>query len=299
MLLCSTITLNAQFEDDMEYPNGIPASSYWWPTCSGCTPIIVGPNAGENSDYTGYIDGSGMDPLLLLGDKIFGSWGLKFSMYIPSGKIGYWNIQGSEAPGLQWIVGNITFGNGIISDDEMTGRIDWNTIDESDDTLFQFPKDQWFHVIMNFDFNSGASVSTWTMWVDGVEVVAPETPFADKSDPPVYAQALGGINMFSVSSQMEMYVDNFNYINGFFDPPLSVEDFNAKEFKIYPNPSDNVIKITSEYSFSEVKIYSINGKLLKTSLSSEQIDISNLSTGIYFVEAISEKGKSVQKLIKN
>ena len=60
-------------------------------------------------------------------------------MYIPSGKTGYYNLQGTEAPGIQWVVGNITFGLGQPGDDEMTGRIDWATYaDLTDDTLFQF-----------------------------------------------------------------------------------------------------------------------------------------------------------------
>jgi hypothetical protein len=62
--------LNAQFTDDMEYPNGIPTSSSWWDCTAGC-PIIVGPDAGHNSNYAGYIPGDGItDVILNLGNKI-------------------------------------------------------------------------------------------------------------------------------------------------------------------------------------------------------------------------------------
>ncbi len=214
----SMFTINAQFVDDMESYGGgnTPILENHWGSWDGTEALaIFSSNAqAQSGALSGYVDDSTVqDPLLLLGDKIFGSWGLKFSLYIPSGKTGYFNIQGQEAPGIQCVVGNITFGLGQPEDDEMTGRIDWATYsDTSDDTLFQFPKDQWFHVTMNFDINAGTSAATWHMWIDGVldtQVIVPVgTPFADGALE--YGQALGALNLFSINAECGQYFDDFD-----------------------------------------------------------------------------------------
>jgi hypothetical protein len=198
-----------------------------WTSWDGSTNTAMFSSSAQaqSGSLSGYVDGStSMDPILKLGNKIFGSWGVKFSVYIPTGKIGYWNMQGTEAPGIQWVVGNIFMGNsGIGGDDEMTGRIDLSTGDQTDDFVFQFPKDQWFDIVMNFDFNAGPSFSTWAMWVNNVNAVPAGTPYADGSFPPVYAQGLGGINFYSIAVTNEMYLDDVEYIDAFYPDPTIVD----------------------------------------------------------------------------
>lgn len=306
LLAFGMFSMNAQFVDDMEsYPGGdTPILEGHWGSWDG-TPAMAILSSGaqaQSGALSGYVDGTGIDPLLLLGDKIFGPWGLKFSMYIPSGKIGYWNIQGQEAPGIQWVVGNITFGNGVASDDEMTGRIDWSTAAEDDDAVFQFPKDQWFDVIMNFDFESGASASTWTMWVDGEEVVAPGTAFADKADPPVYAQALGGLNLFSTGADMEMYVDDFDYRNEYFPAPTAgVADLKAKGFAAYPNPVNDVLNIKANEVITSVAIYNVLGQQVYSAsidALNTTVDMSRFDNGAYFVKAVIGNAEGTIKVLK-
>ena len=68
---------------------------------------------------------------------------------------------------------------------------------------------------------------------------------------------------------------------------------------MYPNPSNDVVSIVSESTIDEVNIYSVQGILIKKVSETEQIEVSNLSSGIYFIEVLSENQKSVQKFIKN
>ena len=284
--------LNAQFSDDMEYPNGIPASSTWWDCTLGC-PIIVGPNAGHNSDYAGYIPGDGItDVILNLGNKIFGTWSLDFYMYVPSGKEAYWNLQG-EVPVTtgEFAVGNIFFNRELFSPGE--GYIDWGTADISDDTNFSFPHDQWFRIVMNFDINAGIPAATWTMWVNGVEVVAPGTPFADGNGN--IPSSLGGVNFFSISTDNEYYLDDFN-----FGPPpiIGIEENTLANFSVYPNPTQDELKILFEGEIKEIKIYDLNGRVQVEGISENIVDVSKLSTGLYFMELSSIYGKSIQKFMK-
>jgi hypothetical protein len=55
---------------------------------------------------------------------------------------------------------------------------------------------------------------------------------------------------------------------------------------IYPNPATNEINVlVNGLDIKEITIYDINGKLIKTSPTSTNIDISTLPNGIYFIKA--------------
>jgi hypothetical protein len=305
------VTANAQFAlDDMESYGGgnTPIFGAQWGSWGGSTAdaILSSGNQAQSGALSGYVDGSTViDGLLLFGDKIFGSWGVKYSMYIPSGKVGYWNLQGTEAPGLEFVVGNIYMGNsGIGGDDEMTGRIDMSTADETDDFVFQFPKDQWFDITMNFDFNAGAGASTWTMWVfDGsthVEVVPVGTPYADGVGTP--PSSLGAIDFYSISASNEYYLDDVEYINDFYDNPnLGVNDLDAVGFTAFPNPVKNVLNLQANEEISSAVVYNVLGQeVYNANLNSlnATIDMASFASGAYFVKVNVGGTEGVVKVLK-
>ncbi len=80
----------------------------------------------------------------------------------------------------------------------------------------------------------------------------------------------------------------------------STDDFTNNSFKLYPNPSNEVITIQSETELiNSIQIFDLNGRLIisenKTSKQSQTIDVSKFSKGIYLVEVISEKGATTLK----
>jgi hypothetical protein len=89
--------------------------------------------------------------------------------------------------------------------------------------------------------------------------------------------------------------------------PLAIKHLNQanvnSSVKIYPNPTQNEINV--EFSNNEpidcVKIFDLNGKLIwiGTKNLDKPIDISYLETGLYFLQAITKKGSSVSRFIKN
>lgn len=84
--------------------------------------------------------------------------------------------------------------------------------------------------------------------------------------------------------------------------PTSIEELNNSEFTIYPNPVKDIvtISIASKAVINKINLYSVTGKLIKEiQLPKNQIDLSNLKSGIYFIEIISDKQKGVKKLLKN
>ncbi|NMH27910.1 T9SS type A sorting domain-containing protein [Flavobacterium silvaticum] len=76
---------------------------------------------------------------------------------------------------------------------------------------------------------------------------------------------------------------------------LSVMDTETGKFVVYPNPSRDVLRIKSRQNPESVSIITQNGQLVKTlPLQSDQIDISGLSKGIYFIKC----GDSYSRFVK-
>lgn len=84
--------------------------------------------------------------------------------------------------------------------------------------------------------------------------------------------------------------------------PLSVGNHLTNNFKIIPNPSTSYITIFMENEVNATyEINSINGKKLATGTiqQAQNIDVSELSSGLYFVTVKMENYQSTYKLVKN
>ncbi|QZK89214.1 T9SS type A sorting domain-containing protein [Flavobacterium sp. CHNK8] len=82
---------------------------------------------------------------------------------------------------------------------------------------------------------------------------------------------------------------------------LGIDELAFKNFSFYPNPVKNVISISNDSIIDEITFISIKGETILTqkpnSLSAE-IDLSNLSAGIYFLKVTSDGVKETVKIIK-
>jgi hypothetical protein len=68
----------------------------------------------------------------------------------------------------------------------------------------------------------------------------------------------------------------------------------------YPNPAQNRLYFTNENDLKKVSFFSVEGKLLLEKLIvNEDLDISSINRGLYFVRIETEQGASVTKLIIN
>jgi hypothetical protein len=80
----------------------------------------------------------------------------------------------------------------------------------------------------------------------------------------------------------------------------SLNDYNISKDFFYPNPTFNTINLKDVEFNSKLSITSIDGSVVyqKQIKSEKEIDVSNLSQGIYFLQ-IEKNGKiSTQKFIK-
>lgn len=87
------------------------------------------------------------------------------------------------------------------------------------------------------------------------------------------------------------------------DNILSFKEFDTSfALKLYPNPVRNSFQInSSDINFSNLKIYSIQGQLIFESNdidNNSSIDISTLSSGLYYLQLTSEKSTSKIRIIK-
>jgi hypothetical protein len=92
-------------------------------------------------------------------------------------------------------------------------------------------------------------------------------------------------------------------VTDLFNNSLSNADFyshSSSSIILYPNPTNSIfnLKIPNEI-IKTIKVYDFAGKELLTT-NQQQVDVSNLSVGIYIVKAETESGKTgTTKLIKN
>jgi len=87
--------------------------------------------------------------------------------------------------------------------------------------------------------------------------------------------------------------------NVVFDGDLGVTQQTANAFSVYPNPATNQVTIESQLSGNkEVQIFDVLGKkVLSTSLTTNQLDITALHSGVYVIQITQEGVTSTQKLI--
>lgn len=91
------------------------------------------------------------------------------------------------------------------------------------------------------------------------------------------------------------------------DPNLSTSDIELTDFKIYPNPTTNVLNIaftTNDTNNVTFTIFDVNGRLIKTiqqqnaAVVNQQINVEDLTTGTYILVVKTNKLTKTHKFIK-
>lgn len=79
---------------------------------------------------------------------------------------------------------------------------------------------------------------------------------------------------------------------------MSVDENSLKSFEIYPNPSEDFIAINTNFEFLDYTIYDRLGKRIAKGELKDKIEISNLASGVYFLELNNGSSKEIEKFIK-
>lgn len=83
--------------------------------------------------------------------------------------------------------------------------------------------------------------------------------------------------------------------------PLNISEYYLEnKFNIYPNPVIDVLQIRNNVNspISAVKITDSTGRIILTEYNKQEIDVSHLSNGIYFIEVESDNGIEALRFIK-
>nr|WP_321233920.1 T9SS type A sorting domain-containing protein [uncultured Psychroserpens sp.] len=82
---------------------------------------------------------------------------------------------------------------------------------------------------------------------------------------------------------------------------LNLDDVNiSKQSILFPNPTNSIVYIKTESQLDGLKVFDVSGKLVKTytQVTNNQIDISELNSGIYFIQFTIGSNLITEKLIK-
>ena len=72
----------------------------------------------------------------------------------------------------------------------------------------------------------------------------------------------------------------------------------VQQLSAYPNPCGDVLNISQNTTDARYFIYDLNGSLIQSDKASSTINVSNLTTGIYFFTLVDETNTQTLKLIK-
>lgn len=157
-----------------------------------------------------------------------------------------------------------------------------------EDTGYTFEFNQWYDCKMVVDF-ANASI---TYYLDG-EVIYTGNVWSA-------ATKVGNIAITNDNYESSAFFDEISY----FDPALSVQTFNDNVVSVYPNPAKDFVNIknTLDTQLNSVEITDINGRVVKNvnlnSVTEAQVNVSDLSTGVYMMKIVSDSGSVTKKIVK-
>ncbi|MDR6462380.1 T9SS type A sorting domain-containing protein [Chryseobacterium sediminis] len=94
------------------------------------------------------------------------------------------------------------------------------------------------------------------------------------------------------------YIDNIKVNSELLVLGIQDSRFTAKEVSVYPNPVTDVIKITTSNKIKHVEVYDMSGKRIEVTLTGDQVNVRNLSSGAYLLNVETEGKNFTEKFIK-
>ena len=108
----------------------------------------------------------------------------------------------------------------------------------------------------------------------------------------------GGNSIYSTGN-VGNFGDSESYFNAFkYNTTFGIDRFVEYNFTMYPNPTNGIVNMSANQAF-EVEIYNLKGKLVfNTKVNdSQQLDLSQLSSGVYLTKITINSATKTNKLI--
>lgn len=239
---------------------------------------------GSNSVYLQDDDDIDIQDLFLpLGDQDVGQWSISFYLMVMSGNGISFNVQ-KHADNSDPIWGTeAQFNN--------DGSAIW--ISEGQNTPFSFTHDQWMHIEIIIDIDADLGEAR----VNGVVV---DQWIWSISNAGANVNTLGGFNIYSwaATGSSECYFDEF-LVQG---PDASSINLNASNnlIRLYPNPASSNIQVEGASQIESWQVFDVHGKFIEmgSTMSSMNLDISQLNAGLYSLRVWVENRWIMQRFVK-
>lgn len=80
---------------------------------------------------------------------------------------------------------------------------------------------------------------------------------------------------------------------------LSINEFNDPlTIKIFPNPTKDLITITSSLTITNIDLFNLQGQKMDIMLEEDKISLQDLSNGIYLLKIKTDEKTFVKRIIK-
>lgn len=104
------------------------------------------------------------------------------------------------------------------------------------------------------------------------------------------------------AAESEIIFDNLTVKATATEALLGVTEIQDVSFAVSPNPATDIVTITTNEILNSVELFDVNGRVVKnvdfkSSTNSNQVNVSDLSSGIYMMKITSDKGTATKKLV--
>ncbi|MCI9845285.1 T9SS type A sorting domain-containing protein [Flavobacterium pectinovorum] len=159
---------------------------------------------------------------------------------------------------------------------------------------------------INFDFTPGQTLED--IVVDGQNIKwyssqnsTRKTSKAAETTLPLITVLVDGVTYYASQTINNVESTQRLAVTAKSNGALSNEDFVLPNFKFYPNPVKNKLALSNTANIDEVELLAVSGKSVlvkKINDIHSEIDLSNISTGIYFLKVKSEEKTKTIKIVK-
>ena len=170
------------------------------------------------------------------------------------------------------------------------------------------PLEDWMHLAMVVDTEAGMV----TIYADGVEVGSGEGSFDAEEDKPLvgpfsigahtedgesfgrnWAGIVDDFRLYDVALTAEEVVESMDEFEG-----VGVKVHDTQSFRVFPNPASGAFSLDQD--FESIGLFNISGQevmVLNDYRAYSQVDVTNLSQGLYFLKTESDGIASAVKLV--